>query len=178
VLRRVFTLLSVSSLALLLILVCGWLSSAAYDDARVRWAGGRLVVIGTNAGVTHFLAEYFDPLHPEYRGPRAFLAKFQEGGKPIPVGQAPRHTGALGVDVYSFDGQRGPDEFNNPVPPDPDSAFAVIALHPALLALPLLVCPSLWVIAAFRRRRPLRGVQHVRHCHLSRLARRPAAPLL
>jgi hypothetical protein len=153
VLRRVFTLLSVSSLALLLVLVCGWLSSAAYDDVRVRWSGGRLLVIGTNAGVTRFLVEYFDPQHPKYRGPRAFWAKLRGGGEPIPVGQAPRHTGALGVDVFTYDGQRRPEKSNKPIPSDPGAAFAVVALHPALLAIPLLACPTLWVIAAFRRRR-------------------------
>ena len=38
--RRVFTVLSALSLALLVAVGLGWAGSAAYDDVRVRRAGG------------------------------------------------------------------------------------------------------------------------------------------
>jgi hypothetical protein len=155
-LRRLFTLLPALALVLLLALGLGWASSAAYDDVRVRWSGGRLLVIGTNAGVTHFLPTYFEPHHPEYRGSRAFWVRLSEGGDPLHVGEPPRHAGALGLNVYTFDGQRSPPDPSQTVPPDPSIAFAAIALHPALLALPCLVCLAAWVIATLRRRRRVR----------------------
>jgi hypothetical protein len=154
--RRLFTLLSALSLVLLLAVGLGWACSAAYDDVRVRWAGGRLLVIGTNAEVTKFLPVYFDPEHGAYEGSRAFWVKLSEGGDPMFLDTPPRHAGVAGVHVYTFDGQRGPGQFGQTHPPNPATAFAVVALHPALLALLAAVCPAAWAIAALRRRRRVR----------------------
>src|SRR5215208_816649 len=138
--RRLFTLLSALSLVLLLAVGVGWAGSAAYDDVRVRWAGGRLLVIGTNAGVARFLPLYFDAGHADYLGSRAFWLTLSDGGDPLFVQTPPRHVWVPGVDVYSFDGRHGPDEFGQPVAPNPSAAFAVVAVHPALLALLALAC--------------------------------------
>ncbi len=150
--RRLFTALFAASLLLLLVIGVGWPSSAAYDDVSVRWSDGRLLIIGTNWVATRSFEEYFDPRHPDYRGSRAFWKGLREGLNPVRVRATPRHAGALGLDVYTFDGQRGPDRFNRPTPPEPSVAFRVLALHPALVALPALLCVAAWVIAAFRRR--------------------------
>ena len=154
--RRLFTLVSGLSLVLLLAIMLGWARSAAYDDVSVRWAGGRLLVIGTNAEVTKFLPVYFDPRHAAYEGPRALWAGLRDGADPLYVDTPPRHVRVPGLDVYTFDGQRGPDPSGQSRPPDPAVAFGVVALHPAPLALLAAACPAAWAALALRRRRRVR----------------------
>ena len=59
--RRLSTLLSAASLAVLLLVVVNWVGSASYDVVRVRWSGGRLLVIGANAGVAKGIGPYSSP---------------------------------------------------------------------------------------------------------------------
>jgi hypothetical protein len=111
--RRLLTFLSAVSLALLVVIGVGWVSSANYDDVRVRWSGGRLLLIGTNASVTGSFARYFEPDHKAYYGPQYLRARLTKGEDPTDSGLPTRHAEAFGVDVYSYDGRTPiPDPMN------------------------------------------------------------------
>ena len=161
--RRLLNLFAMFSLSALAALVAVWAWSYLPDRVWFRWADGRLVVVGAEAGIGGSLGSEF--LDPPAAAVRRLVRSVRAGNPPYihqrpilsPAGRVttlvpatpPRHTAVLGVEVFRMSQVAGG--------PTVYTVVLVPVAYPALLAA---VAPALWLVGMLRRRRRIR----VGHC--------------